>query len=27
LIGLEWTAVVSPDGVTCMVASRLRRRP
>jgi len=25
--GLDWTAVESSDGVTCMVASRLRRRP
>jgi len=25
--GFNWTAVVSPDGVVCMVASRLRRRP
>ena len=24
--GLDWTAVVSPDGVVCMVAPRLRRR-
>jgi hypothetical protein len=25
--GFNWTAVVSPDGVCCMVASRSRRRP
>jgi hypothetical protein len=27
IAGLDWTAVVSPDGVVCMVAPRLRRRP
>jgi hypothetical protein len=27
LTGYAWTAVVSPDGVTCMVASQSRRRP
>jgi hypothetical protein len=25
--GLDWTAVVSPDGVVCMVAPRLRGQP
>ena len=25
--GCDWTPVVSPDGVVCMVASRLRGRP
>jgi hypothetical protein len=27
IAGRNWTAVVSPDGVTCLVAPRLRRRP
>jgi hypothetical protein len=27
IAGRIWTAVVSPDGVTCMVASQSRRRP
>ena len=27
IAGRDWTAVVSPDGVVCMVAPRLRGRP
>jgi hypothetical protein len=27
IAGRDWTAVISPDGVTCLVAPRLRSRP
>ena len=27
IAGRDWTAVMSPDGVVCLVAPRLRRRP